>query len=136
MQECVFHGQTVYLLPGGTQEFGESLGDTVRREVLEETGLQVCVDSLLWVREFIAHKHLEMERYGDHVVEFIYQCTAELNAVPLTGAVPDTAQIGVGWVPLEDLAGLTMWPEAVKRLLLAHHPEGADLQHGYLDDCP
>ncbi len=126
----------MYLLPGGTQEFGEVLGDTVRREVLEETGLQVQVDSLLWVREFIVHNHLEIERYGDHVVEFIYRCTADPDAVPVAGSVPDTAQVGVRWVPLEELAEVTMSPATVKRLLLAHHLEGAELQHGYLGDCP
>lgn len=47
LQRCQIAGQTVHLLPGGTQEHGEALGDTVRREVLEETGMQVRVEKLL-----------------------------------------------------------------------------------------
>src|ERR1035437_6514912 len=35
------HGEGSWSVPGGHLEFGESFADTAKREVLEETGLQV-----------------------------------------------------------------------------------------------
>lgn len=136
LQVCLLDGRAVYLLPGGTQEFGEPLIETVRREVLEETGLRIRVDGLLWVREFIARNHLPVEGAGDHVVECIYRCTPEAGAEPGAGALPDAAQIGVRWVPFAELPTITMWPEAVKRLLIDSVGEGAGWDPAYLGDCP
>ncbi len=135
LQACLFDGRLVYLLPGGTQRFGESLAEAVHREVLEETGLRVRVDGLLWVREFIARNHLPIDGAGDHVVEFIYRCTPEADAEPGPGALPDVAQVDVRWVPLEELPAITMWPETVKRRLIAWDEEGAELGLAYLGDC-
>ncbi len=135
LQECAFRGLHVYLLPGGTQEFGESLEQTVRREVLEETGIRVRVDELLWVREFVERNHLPIEGHGDHVVEFIYRCAPEGDDGPGGGEIPDAAQVGVRWVPLGELPGITMWPETVQRLLVAWDREGTEPVPGYLGDC-
>ncbi len=38
-----------YALPGGTQEFGESLADTAIRECLEETGYLVAITGLVGI---------------------------------------------------------------------------------------
>lgn len=35
------HGEGTWSIPGGHLEFGESFADTARREVLEETGLEI-----------------------------------------------------------------------------------------------
>ncbi len=136
LQVCRIEGQLVHLLPGGTQHFGESLNDTVRREVLEETGLPVRVDGLLWVREFITRNHLPGDDAGDHVVEVIYRCTPENGTEPTTGALPDAEQIAVRWVPLAELPVITMWPETVKRLLIAWAEDSGELAPAYLGDCP
>ena len=40
--------------PGGGVEFGESITDALKREFLEETGLEVEVEQFLFVNEYIA----------------------------------------------------------------------------------
>ncbi len=70
------------------------------------------------------------------MVEFIYRCTPEADAEPGAGALPDVAQVDVRWVPLEELPAITMWPETVKRRLIARDEEGAGLGLAYLGDCP
>ncbi len=45
--------EALWTLPGGRQEDGESLADTVVREFLEETSLNVAVGDLAYVSESI-----------------------------------------------------------------------------------
>lgn len=44
-----------YRFPGGHVRFREKLEDCVVREIREETGLEVEVNRLLWVRDFLDH---------------------------------------------------------------------------------
>lgn len=39
----------LWALPGGGHDFGESISDTVRREVMEETGIECEVESLFGI---------------------------------------------------------------------------------------
>lgn len=135
LQQCRINGQLVYLLPGGTQQFGESLQQALRREVLEETGMIIRAERLLWVREFIMRNHLQVEDHGDHVVEHIFECDIDVNAEIGNGATPDTAQIAVRWILLNELQSITMWPEAVKALLLMRSQGSAVRGPVYLGDC-
>jgi len=43
----------LWTLPGGRQEPGETIAQTIVREYLEETSLQVCIDELAYVSESI-----------------------------------------------------------------------------------
>jgi ADP-ribose pyrophosphatase YjhB (NUDIX family) len=52
-----------YLLPGGGQEPGEALPETLRRECREEVGADVEVGELLYVRDYIG-RHLTGRQLG------------------------------------------------------------------------
>lgn len=53
--------------PGGGVDFGETLENCLIREFLEETGLTITVDELVYVSEFV--------RDPWHAVEFYMRCT-------------------------------------------------------------
>lgn len=46
-----------YLLPGGGQEPGENLPDTLRRECREEIGAGIVIGELRYIREYIGKNH-------------------------------------------------------------------------------
>lgn len=82
-------------LPGGRVALGESLRDAVRRELQEETGLDVAVGAILEVFECIER---DGERVRDHVVVVDYLCAWVGGAL---GAGDDAED--VAWVTADEL---------------------------------
>ena len=60
-------------IPGGRVELGESLADAVRREMREETGLDVQVGPLLEVFERI-HRDDAGVRYHFVIIDYLCSC--------------------------------------------------------------
>ncbi|MCA1709066.1 MAG: NUDIX domain-containing protein, partial [Actinobacteria bacterium] len=79
--------------PGGILELGEQFEDGVRREVLEETGLDVHVDRLTGV-----YKNLSLSL---GVVALVFRCT------PLGTVHRDSAEaVAVRWVDPDEITAL------------------------------
>ncbi|MFE8018460.1 NUDIX domain-containing protein [Streptomyces antibioticus] len=120
VQRACWEGQDRCFLPGGGQHPGETLGFTVRREVHEETGLDVTPQRLLWLCEYIGSRHGGAPE--DHRVEAIFLCRPEGDPEQLGGHAADDVQTGLEWVELKKVTGLNLLPHGLRPLIagLAH----------------
>ncbi|MEY9839401.1 NUDIX domain-containing protein [Streptacidiphilus sp. EB103A] len=140
LQQTEWGGQSVRFLPGGGQHPGEPLARTVVREVLEETGLTVRVERLLWLREFVNRPWGSngASPPATHRVEAIFLCLPVGEPGALGGPLPDEFQTGLEWVPLEAASwpGTKLLPIAVRDRIaaLAHSVPG--WPDPYLGDTP
>lgn len=110
-----------YIMPGGGQDFNETLSDAVVRECMEELGVKVEAGKLLWVREFISKNHISdqpLDHQG-HIVEHIFE--AFLMEIPekFEPMQPDSTQIGVVWLPIDQLSDFNYYPKELIQLIQA-----------------
>ena len=128
--------EVFWLLPGGGQNHQENLEDTLRREVIEETGLEVEVGRLLWVRDYIGANHefsgITEKLTDGHALELMFECKVvggELGQ----GNERDPGQLEAEWVAVEDLPNTRLFPKALAKLV-ALLAAGKDPGRAYLGD--
>ena len=115
------NGQSdLWCAPGGGQEPGTSLPDTVAREVFEETGLRVQVGTLCLVNEF--HDPAS----GFHQVEVFFRCTVGDPTVDPSWQDPENIVTERGWFTTDDLAGLRFKPDRLADLAFGGIPPQYD----------
>jgi ADP-ribose pyrophosphatase YjhB (NUDIX family) len=103
----------LYSIPGGGQEIGETLAQTVVREVEEETGITVRVIELVGV--YSDPKHVIAYTDGEVKQEF----SICFRAVPVSGTLHTSSESSeVHWVDPSDLDGLKIHPSI--RLRISH----------------
>ncbi len=81
-------------LPGGTLETGESIEQGIKRELKEETGLDIAIEKLLYVGD-----RIEEEIHTVHITFLVNRLSGEVQVgyEPEAGANPIT---GVEMVPI------------------------------------
>jgi 8-oxo-dGTP pyrophosphatase MutT (NUDIX family) len=122
-----------YILPGGGQRPGETLPDAVRRECREECGIDIIVERLLFVREYIGKHHHFSRRHADfHQLEHVFLCRLPDPLQVCPGQETDNRQVGVNWLALENIQGIRFYPESLKPHL---RPDGCFPPALYLGDC-
>ncbi|HZD76600.1 MAG TPA: NUDIX hydrolase [Acidobacteriaceae bacterium] len=95
-------------LPGGALELGERLEDGVRREVREETGLDVEPEEIVAVFDHISHADDDPARVRFHYVLVDYRCRVLRGT--LTSATDVTEARWVTWNELTGHGALAVRP--------------------------
>jgi 8-oxo-dGTP diphosphatase len=93
----------LWSVPGGRVQAGEYLADALRREVREETGVDIEVGDLLGILEWIGDEHFL-------ILDFLAQPIVD------TAPRPDDDASEARWVLLQNVAKLDCTPRFVETL--------------------
>jgi ADP-ribose pyrophosphatase YjhB (NUDIX family) len=94
-------------LPGGAQKIGETVAAAARREVMEETGLDVEILGLVDVVDSVIYDDDGGVHYHYTLIDLAARAPA---GEPRAGGDVDA----VRWVALADLDGYELWEETVR----------------------
>lgn len=97
------YGETdVFNLPGGNPDLGETLSETLWRELREELGVSVSVLDLIMVGD------VSLPKQKDDVLHCIF--AGEILSGELVINPAQTSSKGIVWQPVEVLHRLNMYP--------------------------
>ena len=107
-----------YNYPGGGHQEGETLRQTVAREVKEETDADVEVGRLLITAES-APQEVEYIYGSTHYLKLFFECKLKQGSVPELPDNPDPNEVAVEWIPIESLAQEPVIPNIANILIKA-----------------
>lgn len=99
-----------FIMPGGGQESGEQLCDTVCREVAEELGIIVECGELIFVIEGVRGESF-------HRVDHVFNCRY-VRDIPDAQLHADTNQAGIEWLDISELNRLPLYPSRLRRQIM------------------
>jgi len=113
---------TFWILPGGRAEYLESTQETLKREVLEETGYPCEVEKLLWVVE----DFYPFEGKKVHELGFYYLIDLPVEAKNCSSWIvsedakdhEEAKNLKFMWLSLKDLSEIDLLPKYLKERLL------------------
>ncbi len=113
--EYKIDGATYYSLPGGSVEKGESSKQCVIREFIEETGIEIIVEKLILVNEFINPNPkfvADSWKNGIHQIETIFLVNRKSNSQNNSEEKNyDFGMQGIKWLSKNELKFVKYYPE-------------------------
>jgi 8-oxo-dGTP diphosphatase len=127
-----FNNGEYYNIPGGGVEVNETLRETVKRELLEESGYTVESKELVYVTEYNPIR--DDYSYGKRgALVYVFRCEIDETVPRMEATVIDSdptgnsRSTGCKWVPLEDLTKINLVPKIGHILEEALRKETMDL---------
>jgi 8-oxo-dGTP diphosphatase len=111
-----------FILPGGGQEHGENLHETLKRECIEEIGEEIEIKDMILIREYIGKNHeYSSSDYQVHKTEFMFLCKLKDRKEHIkNGISPDVGQIGVEWLSVAELLQHRLYPQKMREYLIGY----------------
>ena len=97
-----YGGQDVFALPGGNCDRGETLPETVIRELREELGISVDIGEMILAGEML------LSERSDDVLHVVF-AARNLRGTPTLNPAETTA-LGLVWTPVAGLHQLNLYP--------------------------
>ena len=110
VNRCMSRFGEYYALPGGGQLEGELLTETIRRELLEETGYTVSPMRMSGIYERISGGRDEAM---GHKIYFIFLCRLE-DTPRRTPTEKDRFQLDIEWIDLKSIRTSNLFPRAIR----------------------
>lgn len=99
----------VFNLPGGNVEFGETMSDTLAREMGEELNLQVAVGEMITIGEvFFPEKK-------KHTLHAIFK--GEIIEGEPTINPSETSALNIKWIDIQQLSNINLYPNISDSIL-------------------
>lgn len=116
-----------YNLPAGGVEPGETIIEAVRREAWEEASVEVEVGKLAFVSEYLPRMDETASPLAPHGLSLMFDCKITEGSIPKMPLNPDPNQVGVRWIPLEELDDIVLFPNIKSQILEYVRKEKAGL---------
>lgn len=102
-----------FYLPGGHVEFGDSLLDTIYKELYEETGLMKDQISSVTYKNFLENVYGE-DASKHHELNMIFIVTID-DSIEIISQEPD---ISFSWISLSDISTVTLLPKGIEKIII------------------